>query len=262
MSKPFLPDVADIFRRSAFTADSIDIPEVNRDLYMKMKAAIEGLGGKWNRKRKTHVFHQPPRTLLSEDFSEPINGNVSFEAINKTVQAGGKIAAVPNLFPTPPAVADIMVELAKISKDDVVLEPSAGTGNLIDAVKRAGINPIVFTAIEQNQALREGLVARRARGEWWDDMTILRADFLTVTSSELKFTKILMNPPFDKGIDIKHVEHALGFLEPGGKLVAIIAGGSRQAAAFKDRASYWEELPSGTFAGTGVRSILMVIDKE
>lgn len=70
-----------------------------------------------------------------------------------------------------------------------------------------------------------------------------------------------MNPPFDMGADIKHIEHALGMLKPGGVLVALCANGPRQRAAFIDRADYWEDLPEGTFRdqGTSVRSALMVL---
>ncbi len=37
-----------------------------------------------------------------------------------------------------------------------------------------------------------------------------------------------MNPPFANGQDIKHITHALRYLSPGGRLVAICANGPRQ----------------------------------
>jgi hypothetical protein len=43
-----------------------------------------------------------------------------------------------------------------------------------------------------------------------------------------KFDRVVMNPPFDHGADIKHVEHARKFLKPGGRLVAVVANGPRQ----------------------------------
>ena len=51
-------------------------------------------------------------------------------------------------------------------------------------------------------------------------------------------------------------------LKSGGRLDGICAGGPRQAEALQPLASSWEELPAGTFTGTGVRSVLFVIDKE
>lgn len=50
-------------------------------------------------------------------------------------------------------------------------------------------------------------------------------------------------------------------LKPGGTLVAICADGPRQREALEAESSYWYPLPSGTFAGTGVASRLLVIDK-
>jgi len=37
-----------------------------------------------------------------------------------------------------------------------------------------------------------------------------------------------MNPPFENGADIKHIQHAMKMLKPGGRLVAICANGPRQ----------------------------------
>ncbi len=75
------------------------------------------------------------------------------------------------------------------------------------------------------------------------------------------FDKILMNPPFENGADIRHIMHALGMLKPGGRLVAICANGPRQFAKLQPIASVWKELPAKTFAGTGVNAALLVIER-
>ena len=36
------------------------------------------------------------------------------------------------------------------------------------------------------------------------------------------FDRIVMNPPFSRDQDARHVNHAFSFLKPGGKLVAIV----------------------------------------
>ena len=70
-----------------------------------------------------------------------------------------------------------------------------------------------------------------------------------------------MSPPFKNGEDIKHINHALTFLRPGGRLVALCANGPRQKKAFMDIAEHWEELPADSFkeAGTRVNVALMVL---
>ena len=42
-----------------------------------------------------------------------------------------------------------------------------------------------------------------------------------------------MNPPFDHGADIRHIDHARRKLNPGGRLVAICAAGPRQRERFE-----------------------------
>ena len=50
---------------------------------------------------------------------------------------------------------------------------------------------------------------------------------------------MIMNPPFADKADIAHVRHALGFLRPGGLLIAVMAGGvtfreDRATAGFRE----------------------------
>jgi protein-L-isoaspartate O-methyltransferase len=91
-------------------------------------------------------------------------------------------------------------------------------------------------------------------------------DFLECNHEIGTFDRILMNPPFANGQDIKHITHALRYLSPGGRLVAICANGLRQNDKLRPivdaRGGIWEELPPDTFigAGTGVRTVLLTMD--
>jgi len=49
-----------------------------------------------------------------------------------------------------------------------------------------------------------------------------------------------MNPPFADGADVKHIKHALHFLERDGRLVALCAAGPRQQAELRPLATTWE----------------------
>ena len=89
-------------------------------------------------------------------------------------------------------------------------------------------------------------------------------DFLEQNDNLGTFDRIIMNPPFENGVDIKHIKHAATMLRPGGKLVAICAGGPRQQKEHEPLATAWEQLPQGTFtnSGTQVNTVLLVINKN
>ena len=71
-----------------------------------------------------------------------------------------------------------------------------------------------------------------------------------------------MNPPFKNGLDIKHIKHAMSFLDNEGILVSVCANGPRQNEQLKPLAAHWEELSTGTFKdqGTLVNTALLVIN--
>lgn len=179
-----------------------------------------------------------------------------FEAMKQTLKEGIKVVSAPQLFPTPPELAARMVELADIEPGHSVLEPSAGTGNILEAIQNAEPQAKI-TAVEINRNLVD-LLQRK-----FSSHGITCQDFLEIgtTESHGHFDRILMNPPFESASDIKHILHALKFLKPGGTLVAICAGGPRQTEKLQAIADYWEPLPAGTFAnqGTMVNSVLLTI---
>ena len=59
-------------------------------------------------------------------------------------------------------------------------------------------------------------------------LKVVCADFLECNGNLGKFDRIIMNPPFSDAADIKHIKHAIAFLKPGGRLVALCANGPRQ----------------------------------
>lgn len=188
---------------------------------------------------------------------EPVKDNgAKFAALKQTLKAGIKVVAAPQLFPTPHDLAQRMADLADIRPDHRVLEPSAGTGALLNGITQS---PREIVAVEINVSLADRL--RQTQGS---NCRVVNADFLQCNGDLGTFDRIVMNPPFQNGADVLHVRHALNKLNAGGKLVAIVAGGPRQKAALEPFADYWEELPDGTFAeqGTNVRTVLLVIEKR
>lgn len=179
---------------------------------------------------------------------------VRFEALAED-RAKAIAVSSDNLFPTPPALAARVAAMAELRPGMRVLEPSAGTGNLIAALAPWG--NLHITAVEIDQNVFCALTKRFA--------TIAAAccaDFLTLGDGLGLFDRIVMNPPFRRGADVKHIEHAATKLAPGGRLVAICANGSRQQDALQPLASQWYELPAGSFKseGTNVNTAIVVID--
>jgi 16S rRNA G1207 methylase RsmC len=144
-----------------------------------------------------------------------------------------------------------MVELAEIEDGHRVLEPSAGTGNILRAINSIEADAETV-AVEINNQLFHTLLSLGMADVW-------NGDFLQQNGNLGKFDRILMNPPFANADDIKHIKHAITFLKPGGRLVAICAGGSRQEAQLMPICDSWEKLPEGTFkeSGTGVNTVLL-----
>lgn len=165
-------------------------------------------------------------------------------------------------FPTPKPLAKRMVDEANIREGDSVLEPSAGKGDIADAVKAAHPNAKV-SVIEPVQALRNVLEMKQHN--------IVGSDFL---EHKEPADRIVMNPPFEKGQDVDHVRHAFELLNPGGRVVAIMGehpffASDKKSEDFRnwldEVSGVSEKLPEGSFAKgdrpTGVNTRLVTIDK-
>jgi len=192
---------------------------------------------------------------------EPDPEKAEFEALRRTARVGVKTVSAPQLFPTPEAIATRLGALARINHGQRILEPSAGTGALIAAIY-ARDNCADVQAVEINAALVEGLQQRWSRGNY--NFRCLQADFLECNGDLGTFDRIVMNPPFQNGADITHIEHARHMLKPGGRLVAICANGPRQREKLRPEAVAWYDLPEGSFKseGTNVNAAIAVFEAD
>lgn len=182
-----------------------------------------------------------------------------FDAMRAQLRNGGvQVVSADQLFPTPAELADRMVELAELAPGMRVLDPEAGTGAILAAVRRDGGDTVACVGVEINSSLAGHLESSLTEAE------IQNRDFMECGDELGLFDAILMNPPFSHGQDVAHILHAKQFLKPGGVLVAICADSTRQRDVLRpmieQKRGTWEQLPSGTFqeSGTMVCTVLMV----
>ncbi|WP_291333636.1 DUF4942 domain-containing protein [Desulfovibrio sp.] len=167
-------------------------------------------------------------------------------------------------FETPEDVAHRVMEAVGYLKDSTVLEPSGGRGALATRMVQAGAK---VTCVEI-QAQHVDHLRTQAGYE-----KVVLGDFFDMTPEALgSFDRVVMNPPFDGQRDIDHVRHAVRFLKPGGKLVAIMSAGvefreNAKAVAFRTLVERmkgtYRDLPAGSFAesGTMVNTVIVTLKK-
>jgi hypothetical protein len=85
-----------------------------------------------------------------EDTSTKAKQAQAMAAMRQTLAIGVTVVSAPQLFPTPPELARQVVELADIAPGMTLLEPSAGTGALLKAVREATDEQAICTAVELN----------------------------------------------------------------------------------------------------------------
>lgn len=229
--------------------------QLERKQYQAVNEVLENIGGKWNRKAKAHIYSDSPVDRLEQ------------------VLLTGEIVPPKKYgyFPTPPAIAKRLVDLAEItpfsflsflvlgsSPLSVVLEPSAGQGGIADYIPE---DCELFCV----ELLPENAAVLKEKG-----YEVYQGDFLSVTP-DATYTHIVMNPPFEKQQDIDHVTHAWKFLMSGGRLVSVMSAGilfreNKKTVDFRnfvEEHGYIERLPANSFkeSGTGVNTCIIVINK-
>ena len=114
--------------------------------------------------------------------------------------------------------------VANLQPDDVVVEPSAGTGNLAWAAKAMGAE----VHVNDIGQFRHHLLQQN-----FQNVTNVDASNIAQQLPNVNATLVVMNPPFSSTrgqrknltLGMNMVESALETLQPGGRLVAIVNGG-------------------------------------
>lgn len=149
-------------------------------------------------------------------------------------------------YPTPPEVADLVIQQAKVGPDDTVLEPSAGHGALAERL------PAARTTCVEISELHCAILA--ARG-----FNVECADFLKwALAQPQRYDRIVMNPPFADGRAQLHLYAARELLKPSGRLVCVLP-----ASMIGDTAPVrwhydWQPRIENAFAGVSVAVTILV----
>lgn len=176
-------------------------------------------------------------------------------------------------FSTPAPLAWLVALAARIRRDDVILEPSAGTGMLASFARASGATLV----LNERDPVRAALLRLGFQTPVWEYDGAQIDDLL---ARDLRPSLVLINPPFarsegrgqDRHAGARHLKAALQRLEPQGRCVAILStafapDGSAAAGYHAIRAlvppRFELTLTGSPFRkhGTGVDVRLLIFDK-
>lgn len=242
--------VEEVLRHCTFEDNILRLPDVqlNPKSYAEVKKWIMEAGGKWtggktqgftfdfDASRVAGILLQGKRCNLKQEFQ---------------------------FFSTPPALAEWLVSLSDVKPEYAVLEPSAGTGAIINAIHKVcpEVSVDVFELMPEN---KQTLAKMK-------NVSIVGDDF--TNGVPRLYDRIFANPPFAKNQDIRHTRMMYEALVPvGGQMCVItsrhwVQAPEKECAQFRD----WlvevnaetHEIPNGVFdeSGTNVATMAIVIKR-
>ena len=196
--------------------------------------------------------------ILAEFYGEVLPDAAPADSSPSDLQSkSGLPAKNLSFYPTPDAVTKEVLRDLYVRPGCRVLEPSAGTGNMVRHLLAKGatvdaveIDPDRVRALEAIEDAR---------------LTVHPGNFLTMPARP-EYDFVVMNPPFYGTHWMEHVTHAFQFLKPGGKLVAVLpvtaeTGESAKHETFRtwvtSHSRGWSrqfsDLPAESFAESGTR---------
>ncbi|BBA64845.1 TPA: DUF4942 domain-containing protein [Escherichia coli] len=158
-------------------------------------------------------------------------------------------------YPTKGDLRRSAVDLAELKDSHSVLDPSAGFGDFLELLPRK----VGVTAIEIHPVAAATL---RAKG-----YNTIQGDFLKLKPTDTGlFDRVLMNPPYSEGRWSRHLFHALSFIKPGGKLVAVLPSSASSSQKFdaigEGYGVSFSDPYTRAFEGTTVSVVIITIDRH
>ncbi len=211
------------------------LPEQQLSNYPQVKSALSKAGGKY--KQNTFVFPNDAKPYMD-------------------LLIGGKKVNIQKefqFFATPKALASKLARMAFIESGQVVLEPSAGQGAIVQAVNElvSNVKIDVCELMELNQKVLRDTT----------NTSFICSDFLEIPDGyKNHYDVIIANPPFTGNQDIIHIEKMHECLKKSGRLVTIASnswrtGSQKKQVAFRE----WldeigadiEDISAGEFKESG-----------
>lgn len=170
-----------------------------------------------------------------------------------------------SFYATPDKVCDHLLGDLHLRTGETVLEPSAGTGNIVKRLLAKGVTVHAIEIDPERASVLRGIKHPR--------LTVSNDNFLTTTPRPV-YDYVVMNPPFYGTHWMEHVMHAFDFLKERGTLVAVLPvtaeiGETSKHETFRKWAtehggSYpFRDLPPESFAesGTRVNTVILRVRK-
>ena len=121
-----------------------------------------------------------------------------------------------------------------IGPEDIILEPSAGNGNVIRALRNRGYKNII-DAIELRDTEKDNLIGLA------DNIEI--TNFLNLDPWHSRYHVIIGNPPYSLAQEF--INKSLELLAPGGRLIFLLRTNFLES---KKRFEWWQDkIPSGLY---------------